>query len=86
MPDRRERPLTRRLALASLLTLAAALPAGTPVQGASRDSAPAARRNDGFAHLCEPPLKFAAGTCVRDCPAGYRDTGLGTCSFQRMGD
>ncbi|WP_246732841.1 hypothetical protein [Methylobacterium sp. BTF04] len=32
---------------------------------------------------CRPPLKFAAGACVRRCPAGYRDTGR-TCRFRSM--
>jgi hypothetical protein len=38
-----------------------------------------------FRHACRPPLKFAAGACVRRCPAGYRDEGR-TCrlSNQRM--
>lgn len=38
-----------------------------------------------FRHACRPPLKFAAGACVRRCPAGYRDEGR-TCRLlnQRM--
>jgi hypothetical protein len=32
---------------------------------------------------CRPPLKFAAGACVRRCPAGYRDNGP-TCGFKSM--
>lgn len=31
------------------------------------------RRTTG--RMCRPPLKFAAGTCVRRCPAGFRDNG-----------
>ena len=31
------------------------------------------RRSTG--RLCRPPLKFAAGACVRRCPAGFRDNG-----------
>ena len=31
------------------------------------------RRTTG--RLCRPPLKFAAGACVRRCPAGFRDNG-----------
>jgi hypothetical protein len=80
------RPTTGRLALAVLLAQTVALPAGPPALGAPRESAPPARREGGFADRCPPPLKFAAGACVRDCPAGFRDTGLGTCVFQRMGD
>lgn len=37
----------------------------------------------GGARACPPPLKFAAGACVRQCPAGYRDTGR-TCRFKSM--
>ncbi|WP_246102077.1 hypothetical protein [Methylobacterium terricola] len=32
---------------------------------------------------CRPPLKFAAGACVAQCPAGYEDTGR-TCVFRNM--
>ena len=31
------------------------------------------RRTTG--RLCRPPLKSAAGACVRRCPAGFRDNG-----------
>ena len=34
-------------------------------------------------NACRPPLKFAAGACVRRCPAGYRDNGP-TCGFKSM--
>ncbi|MGU3361235.1 hypothetical protein ACLBWX_12960 [Methylobacterium sp. M6A4_1b] len=37
----------------------------------------------GAARACPPPLKFAAGACVRQCPAGYRDAGR-TCRFKSM--
>ena len=38
-----------------------------------------------FRNACRPPLKYAAGACVRRCPGGYRDEGR-TCrlSNQRM--
>jgi hypothetical protein len=36
-----------------------------------------------YATSCQPPLKLAAGTCVRTCPAGYADAGR-TCVFQDM--
>ena len=32
-------------------------------------------------NACPPPLKFAAGACLRRCPAGYRDMG-GYCRLQ----
>jgi len=37
-----------------------------------------------FRHACRPPLKFAAGACVRRCPAGYQDTG-GYCRLRNQG-
>lgn len=39
-----------------------------------------AQQEDGY---CRPPLKFAAGACVAQCPAGYEDTGR-TCVFRNM--
>lgn len=36
-----------------------------------------------FARSCRPPLKYAAGACVRRCPAGYEDMGR-TCRFRSM--
>ncbi len=39
-----------------------------------------AYRQQRFRHACRPPLKFAAGACVRRCPAGYRNDG-GYCRF-----
>ncbi|WP_288586468.1 hypothetical protein [uncultured Methylobacterium sp.] len=32
---------------------------------------------------CRPPLKFAAGACVAQCPAGYEDRGR-TCVFRSL--
>lgn len=36
-----------------------------------------------FRNACRPPLKFAAGACVRRCPAGYQDFG-GYCRLRSM--
>ena len=33
---------------------------------------------------CPPPLKLAAGACVRACPAGYEDRGR-ECVFRSLG-
>ncbi|WP_457108370.1 hypothetical protein [Methylobacterium sp. P5_C11] len=35
-------------------------------------------------HACRPPLKFAAGACVRRCPAGYQTSG-GYCRLRNQG-
>lgn len=32
-------------------------------------------------NVCRPPRKFAAGACVRRCPAGYQDEGR-TCRLR----
>ncbi len=59
---------------ALLLTLASAT-----VQAAPRD-----RGDQRFkSTFCRPPLKYAAGACVRRCPAGFRDTGR-VCRFRTM--
>lgn len=44
---------------------------------------PANSQASSWATSCQPPLKLAAGACVRSCPAGYTDTGP-TCVFQDM--
>ena len=36
-----------------------------------------------FSRACRPPLKYAAGACVRRCPAGYEDMGR-TCRLRSM--
>ncbi|KQP73113.1 MULTISPECIES: hypothetical protein [unclassified Methylobacterium] len=36
-----------------------------------------------FSRACRPPLKYAAGACVRRCPAGYEDMGR-TCRQRSM--
>jgi hypothetical protein len=36
-----------------------------------------------FRNACRPPLKYAAGACVRRCPAGYQDFGR-TCRFRTL--
>ncbi|MDP4004862.1 hypothetical protein [Methylobacterium sp. NEAU K] len=70
--------MSLRLATTTLLLFAVALPV-IPVAAQS----PAQSFLYGekrFRHACQPPLKFAAGACVRHCPAGYRNTG-GYCRF-----
>ena len=37
-----------------------------------------------FRNACRPPLKYAAGACVRRCPAGYQDMGR-TCRLRNQG-
>ena len=73
--------MTIRLACALLLL--AALPLGTADPAAAGPAQSHQYRQKPFRNTCPPPLKFAAGGCVRRCPAGYRDTG-GYCRFQSM--
>lgn len=75
-----------RLSLVALALVALVLQPGTPSLSAPRGTAQSASQEERFSSMCEPPLKLAAGACVRECPAGYRDSGLGYCSFQRMSD
>jgi len=69
------------------LTLAAALlVAGGALPAAAQSPAQSfVYSQKQFRNACRPPLKYAAGACVRRCPAGYRDEGR-TCrlSNQRM--
>jgi hypothetical protein len=73
--------------LLSVLILAAVGSVGLLVEPAAAQS-PAQSfvyEQKQLRHACRPPLKFAAGSCVRRCPAGYRDEGR-TCRYsnQRM--
>lgn len=52
------------LVAAGILPAAAQSPAQSFVYGQKQ-----------FRHACRPPLKYAAGACVRHCPAGYRNDG-----------
>ncbi|MGU3540070.1 hypothetical protein [Methylobacterium sp. A54F] len=73
-------PLRARIT-AVLLALAVAIPAGValPIAAAEHAAAGPAQsymfREQRFRNTCRRPLKFAAGTCVRRCPAGYQDMG-----------
>jgi hypothetical protein len=40
-------------------------------------------REKRFRNACRPPFKFAAGACVRRCPAGYQNNG-GYCRQRSM--
>jgi hypothetical protein len=44
---------------------------------------PPALRAQAEENYCRPPLKFAAGACVAQCPAGYEDRGR-VCSFRSL--
>ncbi|MEE9486011.1 hypothetical protein [Methylobacterium ajmalii] len=58
----------------ALLLLAGLLPL-TPAQAGPAQDYMYQRRQLGRGQVCRPPLKFAAGACVRRCPAGYQDNG-----------
>lgn len=67
--------MPRRL-LPALLLAAITLPILTPApaaaQGPARDYLIDQKR---FRNACPSGLKFAAGACVRQCPAGFEDNG-----------
>ncbi|MFH6780980.1 MULTISPECIES: hypothetical protein [Methylobacterium] len=44
---------------------------------------PPALRAQQDESYCRPPLKFAAGACVAQCPAGYEDRGR-VCVFRSL--
>lgn len=57
-----------------LLSLSAAAPLPAP-------AAPSAAIVLAQARACPPPLKYAAGSCVAQCPAGFEDRGR-TCELR----
>jgi hypothetical protein len=65
--------------LAALLFLAVAVPV-TAQAGPAQDYTFGEQR---FRNACPPPLKYAAGACVRRCPAGYEAIGR-FCRFRSM--
>ncbi|MDR7038775.1 MULTISPECIES: hypothetical protein [Methylobacterium] len=75
--------MSLRLACAALIALTAALPAGVPQPAAAGPAQSYLFGEQRFRNTCRPPLKYAAGTCVRRCPAGYQDMGR-TCRFRNM--
>ncbi len=79
---RSEGPMKTRLAVVFALACAGALPQAAAAQSPAQSFVYGQKQ---FRNACRPPLKFAAGACVRRCPAGYRDEGR-TCrlSNQRM--
>ncbi len=79
-----ERPMLTRSTCAALALFAVGLPMGLAWSATPAEAAQSyLYREKRFKHACRPPLKFAAGACVRRCPAGYRDTGR-YCRFRNM--
>lgn len=71
----------RFLAIASLLLAVAIPPLPAFAQSPAQSFVYGQKR---FRHACRPPLKYAAGTCVRRCPAGYQ-TMSGYCRLRNQG-
>ena len=70
--------MPNRLVLASLLALASPLATILPFASATPAAAQDAREYQyrrAMPNVCARGLKFAAGACVRRCPAGYQDMG-----------
>lgn len=73
-----------RLSCAVVLAVLFALPVGATMPAAAQSPAKSYLFQERqFRNTCRPPLKFAAGACVRRCPAGYQDMGA-TCRFRSM--
>jgi hypothetical protein len=73
-----------RTALLSLAILSGAVAAVVPEPASAAQHGGVHERGaKAYRYSCQPPLKFAAGACVKRCPAGYRDTGR-YCRFRNM--
>ncbi|TXN23842.1 MULTISPECIES: hypothetical protein [Methylobacterium] len=76
--------MSSRVTRSAVLVLLVALPFGAA--GPASAQSPAQSYLFGekrFRNACRPPLKYAAGACVRRCPAGYESMG-GYCRFRSM--
>lgn len=71
-------PSVTLLLIGLTLPLSASIPAAA--QSPAKDFLFQEQR---FSRACRPPLKYAAGACVRRCPAGYEDMGR-TCRQRNM--
>ncbi|TGD99659.1 hypothetical protein [Methylobacterium nonmethylotrophicum] len=67
---------------ALLLTVLGLSPVPAAAQGPAQSYEFGLKR---FRHACPPPLKYAAGACVRHCPAGYRRVAPGYCRIRQGG-
>lgn len=72
--------ILRPIAAATLLLAAILPPLPAAAEGPAQSFVYGQKR---FRHLCRPPLRFAAGACVRRCPAGYQNTG-GYCRLRNQ--
>ncbi|MGV7031617.1 hypothetical protein [Methylobacterium symbioticum] len=70
-------------ARAALFLAVAGLSCATPLPAAAESPAQAYQYGRQFRNACRPPLKYAAGACVRRCPAGFQDNGR-TCRYRTM--
>lgn len=67
----------------TLLLAAVGLALAGPVPAAAESPAKAYQYGGQLRNACRPPLKYAAGACVRRCPAGFQDNGR-TCRYRTM--
>jgi hypothetical protein len=76
--------MSNRFGRSAFRILLVALPFGATAPAAAQSPAKSYLFGEKrFQKACRPPLKYAAGACVRRCPAGYEDLG-GYCRFQSM--
>lgn len=66
------RPSLAAALVAALLVAGGALPQPAAAQSPAQSFVYGQKR---FRNFCRPPLRYAAGACVRHCPAGYRNEG-----------
>ncbi|GAB6841262.1 hypothetical protein HNR00_000501 [Methylorubrum rhodinum] len=72
-----------RRCLAALLFLVVAAPVAVPSAAWAGPAQDYTFGEQRFRNACPPPLKYAAGACVRRCPAGYEAIGR-YCRFRSM--
>jgi len=74
-----------RFAYATLFLILSAVPVGMAGPAAAQNPDQSFEyRQQRFRNACPAPLKFAAGACVRRCPAGYQNNG-GYCRLMNWG-
>lgn len=72
-----------RCLLVALLLLAGAGSVGVPIPASAGPAQSYMFGEKRFRNACRPPLKYAAGACVRRCPAGF-ESFRGFCRQRNM--
>lgn len=75
--------MSLKISLASLAVASVASIGALGQSAIAKQSDAYRQQKASFRYSCRPPLKFAAGACVKRCPAGYQNTGR-YCRFRSM--